>query len=255
MARGRTPSQPMERAKTRAGRANHTRTLAKQIAEAFCKTIGLDFNEDVFIGPTKTIERILQKAKTQHGGNIESVSDGCRLMIVFNDAALVEEITDMLHLALERRRRSGNHRNEFEQALNRNDFDIEFKDYFKKPKRWGYMGFVLKISPKGGKKHIPFEIQITHRTLFEKYYPSTHTLYESIRENIEHYESAGTPLKNWDKFTRDKLSIMLQLHRDGATESGVENYIGKILDIDDLSDPDESEQDITPVEYEGIGLG
>ncbi len=210
-----------------------------------CNLIDIDYYDpsSCLIGPIKTRGRILEKAHNDYNGHIETISDGCRMMLLFDDARTIGKIHKSII--------PGKNSSIFQRALQQTNFNFlqQPKDMITTPKKWGYMGFMMKFAPqKHQDTYTPFEIQITHRGLQENYYPLTHDLYESRRVLIEQYEQDQVPFEDWDEDTQNTVQNMLDLHREGAIRYGIAPYVKHwpTLVSDHLLD---HEDDITPVEY------
>ncbi len=239
-----------ERADSLIKRSHRTRTSAAKIARIMCELIDVDYHntQTCLVGPIKTKERILEKAATDYSGNIESISDGCRLMLLFDDARTIERIRRNLI--------SGKNKSPLEKLLKGTNFHImgSPKDMISSPKKWGYMGYMLKFEPeKKLNLYTSFEVQITHRGLKDNYFPITHDLYESKRVVIENYENDNVPIEEWDEDTRAVVQQMLDLHREGAQRYGLMPYVKSwpTLRGHDLF---EIEDDIEPLDYQPMAL-
>ncbi len=235
-----------ERADNLIKRAEYSRSSAARIARRLCGLVDIDYHNpyNCLIGPTKTKGRIIEKATTDYNGHIEAVSDGCRIMILFDDPRTIAKIRNKII--------PGKNPSEFSTDLARTDFDFlkQPKDMFDTPKKWGYMGFLLKFQPQK-KLHLytPFEIQITHRDLQNTYYPQTHDLYETRRKQIELYENAGVHPSRWDHATLGTVQSMIEIHRDGAYETGIADYVNNWPSIESTRIMD-YEDDIAALDYE-----
>lgn len=235
-----------ERADNLIKRAEYSRSSAARIAHRICDMVDVDYYNpfSCLVGPIKSRGRIIEKAKTDYDGHVEAVSDGCRFMILFDDPRTIDKIRDKII--------PGKNPSEFSSYLDRTDFDFlkPPKDMFDTPKKWGYMGFLLKFQPqKKLNLYTPFEIQITHRDLQNTYYPETHDLYESRRKQIELYEQAGIHPSRWDHTTLGTVQSMIEIHRDGAYETGVADYVNNWPSLDSIRILDH-EDDITALDYE-----
>ena len=156
------------RADTLIKRSQRTRTSAVKIAHIMCDLIDIDYynTQTCLVGPTKTRGRILEKAVTDYSGHVESISDGCRLMLLFDDAKTIDKISRNII--------SKKNKAPFDERLKGTNFHVmDTKDMVTTPKKWGYMGYLLKFEPeKKLNLYTPFEVQITHRGVKRKLFSS-----------------------------------------------------------------------------------
>lgn len=176
-----------------------------------------DPENHVVTGPTKELSRILEKAASQCGGNVRGVTDICRLTIVCDDP---KTLARARQLFFEGRGADFHDRMEERSGVR---FHTAPKDYISQPKRWGYMALYLRMKADTGHgRSLPFELQITHRGMWNHAYPASHKLYESIRKEIEAVEAEGGSIpKGLSDNAKDVLCKILDLHREGALQYGM----------------------------------
>lgn len=210
--------QAVGQAETLIGRAKLAKSPAEKYAREICAEIGLaDPNNHIIMGPTKELSRILQKAASQCAGDVQSITDICRLAIVCDDIKTLDKARKLFF---------SKNNAEFHDRLQERSgirFHSAPKDYLSVPKRSGYMAIYLRMEADIGQgRKIPFELQITHRGLWNHYYPQTHRLYESIRTEIEAVETKGGSIpRDLSQTAQDVMDQILSLHREGAEQHGV----------------------------------
>ncbi|MCD8562957.1 MAG: hypothetical protein LRY54_02670 [Alphaproteobacteria bacterium] len=214
--------QAVNQAETLIGRAKIARSSAEKYARQICTEIGLaDPENHIIMGPTKDLSRILAKAATQCAGNIQNVTDICRLTIVCDD---VKSLDKARKLFLESKN-SGFHDHMAERSGV--SFHSRPRDHLTTPKRWGYMALHLRMEADLGQgRTVPFELQITHRGMWHHCYKETHRLYESIREEIETVEAQGGSIpEQLSEGAQDILEQILTIHRKGAEQYGLTKLV------------------------------
>lgn len=235
----------VDRANWTFGHAQQTRSSAYKVCKDICELTGLNPHTDILVGPTKTQVRMVQKAQLDYAGDFNQVLDPCRFMILFDDP-------DSVIPTMRRDVLPGKNQTPFESSLierGRFDYGRTPKDMFETPKQWGYMGFLMNFNPRNPQKHVPFEIQMTHRDLHEGVYPDTHEKYEEIRAAIEYYEKEKLPFGKWDSAVRVTVMDIWNSHMTSAEELGLMPHIGTWPLLDARSFAPLSKDDITPVDY------
>jgi len=200
------------------GHAQLARSNAHKYAADLCRELGIDDPQNhIVMGPTKDLKRILEKAASQCGGRVRDITDICRLTIVCDDPRTLAKARKLFF--------EGRGRDFHDDMAERSGvtFHTEPKDYISQPKRWGYMAIYLRMQADlGGGRTLPFELQITHRGMYNHAYPQTHKLYESIREEMEIVEAKGGRVPDdLSDHAKDVLSEILDIHRDGAKQYGL----------------------------------
>ncbi len=157
----------------------------------------------VQLGSIKTIEAILRKAHNDYDGDLSQVADGCRLQILTDDARNDEKIFALLEKEYKHAQRkhdpdstkrndSFKFNDKIRYLAHRNNDDVkelvEFKDHVSKPKKWGWMGTMVKLEVNIGKGYyVPFEIQMFPKAMKEAY-DESHKLYSLIKSDVEDWE-------------------------------------------------------------------
>ncbi len=229
-------------------RAQYTKTRASQVGRILCDLIGIDYLDpsSFLVGEMKTRERMIEKALHDYDGDLSKINDPTRFMGLFEDAD--KRVPKIQKLILPQK----NGLSAFEKELENTKFKlIEAKDHISKPKKWGYMCYLLKFGPRSEadqQKYSKFEIQVTSKPMQRYVYPVTHDMYEPIRKEIETYMDNKTPLYEWNEQTLKTVLKMREMHIRGAHEYGMADYIGDLPKLEgcDIFLP---EEDIPQISY------
>lgn len=157
--------------------------IVRPYAEFMARETGLDPNEAIIYGPTKTLPRIFSKAIGKFDGNVERVPDPGRLRELIESPENIRELRYM-HLGSHPRYEGDEGR--IGRVLDRhptNEITIrEFEDFFWIPSSTGrpaiHLGLDVKLS---STRSVPYEIQFIHKGMLDTE-DFTHNNYQKLSE-------------------------------------------------------------------------
>lgn len=250
---------------------NHSQqieTTAKTFASQFCSHIlkvpadEIDSRNLINVGPTKTLEAILRKGENAYSGDMSKVADGCRLQIFVDTPeemvryqGLIEKAEKQAQHNFKKHIKTSFINGKVRFLAQKNDEGeselTKVKYHTDKPKRWGWMGLMMKMEGEVGKNSMraPFEVQIIHRDM-KGAYDESHKLYSTIKSAMEDWDEHKDEVSVEDFFNYqycrepynksatecvrilDTLRDMIDIHKTAAKRCGMDQLVeGEFPDI------------------------
>jgi hypothetical protein len=214
-------------------KAEQTRSPARTYAEELFLELGykrMNIASHITMAGIKGAEAFVRKADSQYGGDLEKVDDVCRLMIELDDAKGFVALNKLFGNNMQTQN--------FNQKMQNRGKGFTHKklpkNYVCNPKRWGWMGFQLKMQTQlsNGQKS-KFEVQIIHKGMKEAY-DKTHKLYEQVRTKLEEWEASGKNIH--DVLSPDEIAIVeeiLAIHKEAAEKCGMDQFYDEFPVLED----------------------
>lgn len=152
--------------------SEQARSTLHKFADLWCKNskAKLDPDNAVVMGPTKTKDRIIEKAVARYDGDVFQVSDGCRNRILIDDPAQVKMMKAAVHSP------------QFISNCASKGIKItSVEDLFEKPTATGYRALVVKTEIDLGKGRSQLAETVVMPRGWVEDYETTHAYLEQIR--------------------------------------------------------------------------